>query len=194
MPLHFFFLNIVSFKYMSNQVCFFLHQVLDGSESQYSGMQIGTLQDEEEEGTTSSTHEEAPESFLHSALGTFLAEYQTRGTGSVLVILISVAALSKPHLFDSRGHNRQGSDGSVDCFTPKEEPPEPEPDNKVPTLVVTRKEEAKIQADHVGSVFDRLTCFCYCSCRGLKAPSDIILTRGWSRWCTVYGFCLRRSC
>uniref|UniRef100_H3C3K9 Huntingtin n=1 Tax=Tetraodon nigroviridis TaxID=99883 RepID=H3C3K9_TETNG len=48
-----------------------------------------------------------------------------------LVTLLSVAALSKPHLFESRGHNRQGSDGSVDCFTPKEEPPEPEPDNKL---------------------------------------------------------------
>ena len=44
---------------------------------------------------------------------------------------MSVAALSKPHLFENRGHNRQGSDSSVDCFTPKEEPPEPEPDNKV---------------------------------------------------------------
>ncbi|CAG03293.1 unnamed protein product, partial [Tetraodon nigroviridis] len=83
-------------------------KVLDGSESQYSGMQIGTLQDEEEEGTAASSHEEAPEPFLRSAL-----------------------ALSKPHLFESRGHNRQGSDGSVDCFTPKEEPPEPEPDNKL---------------------------------------------------------------
>lgn len=41
------------------------------------------------------------------------------------------AALSKPHLFEGRGHNRQGSDSSVDRFIPKEEPAEPETDNKV---------------------------------------------------------------
>ncbi|XP_028270174.1 huntingtin isoform X4 [Parambassis ranga] len=82
-------------------------KVLDGSESQYSGMQIGTLQDEEEEGAPSSSQEEPPEPFLQSAL-----------------------ALSKPHLFEGRGHNRQGSDSSVDRFIPKEEPAEPEPDNK----------------------------------------------------------------
>lgn len=81
--------------------------VLDGSESQYSGMQIGTLQDEEDEGTASASQEEQPEPFLQSAL-----------------------ALSKPHLFEGRGHNRQGSDSSVDRFIPKEEPTEPEPDNK----------------------------------------------------------------
>uniref|UniRef100_A0A3P8TI63 Huntingtin n=1 Tax=Amphiprion percula TaxID=161767 RepID=A0A3P8TI63_AMPPE len=81
--------------------------VLDGSESQYSGMQIGTLQDEEDEGTASSSQEEPTEPFLQSAL-----------------------ALSKPHLFEGRGHNRQGSDSSVDRFIPKDEPAEPEPDNK----------------------------------------------------------------
>uniref|UniRef100_A0A3Q1HDA8 Huntingtin-like n=1 Tax=Acanthochromis polyacanthus TaxID=80966 RepID=A0A3Q1HDA8_9TELE len=81
--------------------------VLDGSESQYSGMQIGTLQDEEDEGAASSSQEEPPEPFLQSAL-----------------------ALSKPHLFEGRGHNRQGSDSSVDRFIPKDEPTEPEPDNK----------------------------------------------------------------
>ncbi|XP_072319515.1 huntingtin isoform X15 [Eucyclogobius newberryi] len=80
--------------------------VLDGSESQYSGMQIGTLQDEEEEGA-STQEEQQQEPFLGSAL-----------------------ALSKPHLFEGRGHNRQGSDSSVDRFLPKEEPTEPEPDNK----------------------------------------------------------------
>uniref|UniRef100_A0A3Q3IE51 Huntingtin n=1 Tax=Monopterus albus TaxID=43700 RepID=A0A3Q3IE51_MONAL len=31
-----------------------------------------------------------------------------------------LAALSKPHLFDGRGHNRQGSDSSVDRLIPKE--------------------------------------------------------------------------
>uniref|UniRef100_A0A8C3ACA3 Huntingtin n=1 Tax=Cyclopterus lumpus TaxID=8103 RepID=A0A8C3ACA3_CYCLU len=81
--------------------------VLDGSESQYSGMQIGTLQDEEEEGAAPSSQEEPPEPILQSALG------------------------SKPHLFDGRGHNRQGSDSSVDRFIPKDESAEPEPDNKV---------------------------------------------------------------
>uniref|UniRef100_A0A8C3A9Z9 Huntingtin n=1 Tax=Cyclopterus lumpus TaxID=8103 RepID=A0A8C3A9Z9_CYCLU len=81
--------------------------VLDGSESQYSGMQIGTLQDEEEEGAAPSSQEEPPEPILQSAL-----------------------ALSKPHLFDGRGHNRQGSDSSVDRFIPKDESAEPEPDNK----------------------------------------------------------------
>ncbi|XP_061888954.1 huntingtin isoform X3 [Entelurus aequoreus] len=81
--------------------------VLDGSESQYSGMQIGTLQDEEDDGTAPSSRDEASESFLQSAL-----------------------ALSKPHLFDVRGHNRQGSDSSVDRFIPKEEPADPEPDSK----------------------------------------------------------------
>ncbi|KAL7404364.1 hypothetical protein ABVT39_013554 [Epinephelus coioides] len=81
--------------------------VLDGSESQYSGMQIGTLQDEEDEGAATASQEEPPEPFLQSAL-----------------------ALSKPHLFEGRGHNRQGSDSSVDRFIPKDEPAEPEPDNK----------------------------------------------------------------
>ncbi|KAK1886925.1 Huntingtin [Dissostichus eleginoides] len=81
--------------------------VLDGSESQYSGMQIGTLQDEEDEGAAPSSQEEPQEPFIQSAL-----------------------ALSKPHLFDGRGHNRQGSDSSVDRFIPKDEPAEPEPDIK----------------------------------------------------------------
>lgn len=43
--------------------------MLDGSESQYSGMQIGTLQDEEEEGVAPAP-DEAPESFAQSVLGT----------------------------------------------------------------------------------------------------------------------------
>ncbi|XP_064872183.1 huntingtin-like [Oncorhynchus nerka] len=72
--------------------------VLDTSESLYSGMQIGTLQDEEEEGAVPSSH---PEPFSHSAL-----------------------ALSRPHLLEGRGHNRQASDSSVDHFIPKEEPAE----------------------------------------------------------------------
>ncbi|XP_036790015.1 huntingtin isoform X4 [Oncorhynchus mykiss] len=73
-------------------------KVLDTSESLYSGMQIGTLQDEEEEGAVPSSH---PEPFSQSAL-----------------------ALSRPHLLEGRGHNRQASDSSVDHFIPKEEPAE----------------------------------------------------------------------
>ncbi|XP_043091608.1 huntingtin isoform X2 [Puntigrus tetrazona] len=81
--------------------------VLDGSESQYSGMQIGTLQDEEEEGTAPPP-DKIPEPFSQSAL-----------------------ALSKPHLLEGKGHNRQSSDSSVDRFIPKEEVLEPaELDNK----------------------------------------------------------------
>ncbi|XP_072534605.1 huntingtin isoform X5 [Salminus brasiliensis] len=81
--------------------------VLDGSESQYSGMQIGTLQDEEEEGVAG-----APCDALESFPG-------------------SVLALSKPHLLEGKGHNRQASDSSVDRFIPKDEVLElPDLDNK----------------------------------------------------------------
>ncbi|XP_058860961.1 huntingtin-like isoform X1 [Acipenser ruthenus] len=71
--------------------------VLDGSESQYSGMQIGQLQDEEEEGT-SHPHEAPLELFSDSTL-----------------------ALSKPHLLESKSHSRQPSDSSVDRLIPKGE-------------------------------------------------------------------------
>ncbi|KAJ8383153.1 hypothetical protein SKAU_G00039310 [Synaphobranchus kaupii] len=81
--------------------------VLDGSDSQYSGMQIGTLQDEEEEGN-SAVSEEALEPFSQPSL-----------------------ALRKPHLLEGLGHCRQGSDSSVDRFIPKDEVLEPaEPENK----------------------------------------------------------------
>lgn len=53
-------------------LCVSVHKVLDGSESQYSGMQIGTLQDEEDEGAAPSSQEEPPEPFLQSALGVFV--------------------------------------------------------------------------------------------------------------------------
>ncbi|XP_057187145.1 huntingtin isoform X2 [Triplophysa rosa] len=80
--------------------------VLDGSESQYSGMQIGTLQDEEEE--AAAPPDKPSEPFSQSVL-----------------------ALSKPHLLEGKGHNRQSSDSSVDRFIPKEEVLEPaELDNK----------------------------------------------------------------
>lgn len=52
-------------------VCLCVHKVLDGSESQYSGMQIGTLQDEEDEGAAPSSQEEQLEPFSHSALGMY---------------------------------------------------------------------------------------------------------------------------
>ncbi|XP_028973894.2 huntingtin isoform X2 [Esox lucius] len=83
--------------------------VLDGSESQYSGMQIGTLQDEEEEGASPSSHDpELLDPFSQSAL-----------------------ARNKPHLLEGRGHVRQASDSSVDRFIPKDEPIEPtDLDNK----------------------------------------------------------------
>lgn len=48
--------------------------MLDGSESQYSGMQIGTLQDEEEEGAASQP-DKPPEPFSQSALGTYTHLY-----------------------------------------------------------------------------------------------------------------------
>lgn len=127
----------------------FLHQVLDGSESQYSGMQIGTLQDEEDEGTATSSQEDPPEPFLRSALGMFQQRSGQVGPPLFpLVILISVAALSKPHLFEGRGHNRQGSDSSVDRFIPKDEPPEPEPDNKVQpvNIYLNVKKKTQIQS------------------------------------------------
>nr|AGS58213.1 huntingtin [Clarias batrachus] len=82
--------------------------VLDGSDSQYSGMQIGTLQDEEEEGVAPAA-DETSESLAHSVL-----------------------ALSKPHLLEGKGHNRQASDSSVDRFVPKDEVLEPvDLDNKL---------------------------------------------------------------
>ncbi|KAJ8269770.1 hypothetical protein COCON_G00123770 [Conger conger] len=81
--------------------------VLDGSDSQYSGMQIGTLQDEEEE-ENSSVPEEALDPFSQPSL-----------------------ALRKPHLLEGLGHCRQGSDSSVDRFITKDEVLEPaEPENK----------------------------------------------------------------
>ncbi|XP_028832755.1 huntingtin isoform X3 [Denticeps clupeoides] len=76
-------------------------KVLDGNESQYSGMQIGTLQDEEEEATAPAP-EEPLDPFSQSVL-----------------------ALRKPHLLESKGHNRQASDSSVDRFITKDEVLEP---------------------------------------------------------------------
>uniref|UniRef100_A0A8C1W8L5 Huntingtin n=1 Tax=Cyprinus carpio TaxID=7962 RepID=A0A8C1W8L5_CYPCA len=85
--------------------------VLDGSESQYSGMQIGALQDEEEEGAAPPP-DKIPQPFSQSAL-----------------------ALSKPHLLEGKGHNRQSSDSSVDRFIPKEEVLEPAELNNKPSRI-----------------------------------------------------------
>lgn len=57
-----------------------VHKVLDGSESQYSGMQIGTLQDEEDEGAAPPSQEKPPEPFLQSALGMFVHTRKHRKT------------------------------------------------------------------------------------------------------------------
>lgn len=113
--------------------------MLDGSESQYSGMQIGTLQDEEEEGAAPQP-DKPPEPFSQSALGTHTHFYTSSAIHpALLVILLAHSsvfscriALSKPHLLEGKGHNRQSSDSSVDRFIPKEEVLEPaELDNKV---------------------------------------------------------------
>lgn len=59
-----------------------VHKVLDGSESQYSGMQIGTLQDEEDEAAAPTSQEEPSEPFLQSALGVF----QGVNTGTIFCV------------------------------------------------------------------------------------------------------------
>ncbi|MEE6462620.1 hypothetical protein FKM82_001656 [Ascaphus truei] len=75
--------------------------VVDGVESQYSGMQIGQLQDEEDEGTI--LHQDDPaDHFGSSSLG-----------------------LNQSHLLKAMGHSRQSSDSSVDRFVTKEEAVEP---------------------------------------------------------------------
>lgn len=62
-----------------------------------------------------------------------------------LFLLFLSAALSKPHLFEGRGHNRQGSDSSVDRLIGfKDEPAEPEPDNKVKTFTHTLTHTHKV--------------------------------------------------
>ncbi|XP_075426386.1 huntingtin isoform X2 [Ascaphus truei] len=75
--------------------------VVDGVENQYSGMQIGQLQDEEDEGTI--LHQDDPaDHFGSSSLG-----------------------LNQSHLLKAMGHSRQSSDSSVDRFVTKEEAVEP---------------------------------------------------------------------
>ncbi|NWV40936.1 HD protein, partial [Grantiella picta] len=71
--------------------------VLEGAEGQYSGMQIGQLQDEEDE-AANILQDDSSESFRNSSL-----------------------ALQQPHLLKTMSHSRQPSDGSVDRFTSKED-------------------------------------------------------------------------
>ncbi|XP_029462586.1 huntingtin [Rhinatrema bivittatum] len=74
--------------------------VLDGTENQYSGMQIGQLQDEEDDSTN--IPQEVLDPFRNSSL-----------------------ALSQTRLLKNMGHSRQSSDSSVDRFITKEETVEP---------------------------------------------------------------------
>ncbi|TMS23970.1 Huntingtin [Larimichthys crocea] len=73
--------------------------VLDGSESQYSGMQIGTLQDEEDEGAAPSTQEEPPEPFLQSALGLTPDKEVRVSVKALAVSCIGAAAALHPEAF-----------------------------------------------------------------------------------------------
>ncbi|XP_040191278.1 huntingtin isoform X2 [Rana temporaria] len=75
--------------------------VIDGAENLYSGMQIGQLQDEEDEGAIIH-QEELADRFGNTALG-----------------------LNQSHLLKSMGHSRQSSDSSVDRFVTKEDVVEP---------------------------------------------------------------------
>ncbi|NWT01277.1 HD protein, partial [Mionectes macconnelli] len=71
--------------------------VLEGAEGQYSGMQIGQLQDEEDE-AANILQDDSSDSFRNSSL-----------------------ALQQPHLLKTMSHSRQPSDSSVDRFTSKED-------------------------------------------------------------------------
>ncbi|XP_054855013.1 huntingtin isoform X2 [Eublepharis macularius] len=71
--------------------------ILESAENQYSGMQIGQLQDEEDE-ASNVLQEETIDPFRNPYL-----------------------ALQQSHLLKSMGHSRQPSDSSVDRFLPKEE-------------------------------------------------------------------------
>ncbi|XP_052537757.1 huntingtin isoform X1 [Tympanuchus pallidicinctus] len=76
-------------------------KVLEGAEGQYSGMQIGQLQDEEDE-ATNILQDDSSESFRSSSI-----------------------ALQQPHLLKTMSHSRQPSDSSVDRFPSKEDAVEP---------------------------------------------------------------------
>ncbi|XP_035180821.1 huntingtin isoform X1 [Oxyura jamaicensis] len=75
--------------------------VLESAEGQYSGMQIGQLQDEEDE-AANILQDDSSESFRNSSI-----------------------ALQQPHLLKTTSHSRQPSDSSVDRFTSKEDAADP---------------------------------------------------------------------
>ncbi|XP_035403233.1 huntingtin isoform X1 [Cygnus atratus] len=76
-------------------------KVLEGAEGQYSGMQIGQLQDEEDE-AANILQDDSSESFRNSSM-----------------------ALQQPHMLKTTSHSRQPSDSSVDRFTSKEDAADP---------------------------------------------------------------------
>ncbi|XP_062991957.1 huntingtin isoform X2 [Elgaria multicarinata webbii] len=81
--------------------------ILEGAENQYSGMQIGQLQDEEDE-TANIPQDESIDTFRHSFL-----------------------AFQQSHLLNSMGHNRQPSNSSMDTFMSKEEIEPADHENKL---------------------------------------------------------------
>ncbi|XP_009876670.1 PREDICTED: huntingtin-like, partial [Apaloderma vittatum] len=85
--------------------------VLEGCEGQYSGMQIGQLQDEEDE-AANILQDDSSESFRSSSL-----------------------ALQQPHLLKTISHSRQPSDSSVDRFTSKEDATDPSDQENKPSRV-----------------------------------------------------------
>nr|XP_056711144.1 huntingtin [Euleptes europaea] len=81
--------------------------ILESAENQYSGMQIGQLQDEEDE-ASNVLQDETVDPFRNSCL-----------------------ALQQSHLLKSMGHSRQPSDSSMDRFSSKEETEPGEHENKL---------------------------------------------------------------
>ncbi|XP_077157717.1 huntingtin isoform X3 [Paroedura picta] len=81
--------------------------ILESAENQYSGMQIGQLQDEEDE-ASNVLQDETVDPFRNSCL-----------------------ALQQSHLLKSMGHSRQPSDSSVDRFVSKEETEPGDQENKL---------------------------------------------------------------
>uniref|UniRef100_A0A8C0HQW4 Huntingtin n=1 Tax=Buteo japonicus TaxID=224669 RepID=A0A8C0HQW4_9AVES len=95
--------------------------VLEGAEGQYSGMQIGQLQDEEDE-AANIFQDDSSESFRNSSV-----------------------ALQQPHLLKTMSHSRQPSDSSVDRFTSKEDAADPgDHENKVRTSFLLTGEKALV--------------------------------------------------
>ncbi|XP_021144210.2 huntingtin isoform X1 [Columba livia] len=85
--------------------------VLEGADGQYSGVQIGQLQDEEDE-AGNILQDDSSESFRNSSI-----------------------ALQQPHLLKTVSHSRQPSDSSVDRFTSKEDAADPGDHENKPSRV-----------------------------------------------------------